>query len=447
MKLMYVLLLGLVACMAASPLNAQAPAVQAPPPPMTIKLGDVDLKVGGYVDAVGFVRSTTVGSGLGTAFGAIPLAESPAGNLRETRITAQSSRFNVLATSRLGNTDVRGYLEIDFVGVQPPNAMVTTNANGPRMRHSYMQFRTGRFEFMGGQGWSLMTPHRQGMSATPSDIFFTQAIDQNSNVGMTWLRTGQFRFVAHATKSVTAGVSLENPQQYVGSSVVLPAGFPAGEVDNNINGAIPNSYPDVIGKVAFDPQTGSTHQHIEVAVLARGFKTFDPATSSTFSKTGWGASINVNFEPVRNVHLVGTSFTSEGGGRYAIGLGPDFIVKKDGSPSLVTSRSYLAGIEGVIRNATLFGYYGAVRVDREVTTDRDGRLIGYGVPGATGANRDVQEATVGVNYTLWRDPRRGALQAITQYSHVRRRPWSPPAGTEPDARLHMIFVAMRYALP
>ena len=50
-------------------------------------------------------------------------------------------------------------------------------------------------------------------------------------------------------------------------------GFPAGEVDTGawVND-VPNPFPDIIGKIAFDPKIGRTHQHIDAAVLVRSFQ-------------------------------------------------------------------------------------------------------------------------------------------------------------------------------
>jgi hypothetical protein len=74
-------------------------------------------------------------------------------------------------------------------------------------------------------------------------------------MGLIWGRVPQFRFVYHANDTVSAGMSLEDPEQFVGSAVVLPAGFPAGEVNTNNGGSVlgtssptPNVYPDIIGK-------------------------------------------------------------------------------------------------------------------------------------------------------------------------------------------------------
>ena len=80
----------------------------------------------------------------------------------------------------------------------------------------------------------------------PGDIFYSQDVDTNYQMGLTWGRTLQYRFIAHPSDVVAAGVSIENPEQYVGSGVVLPASFPAAEVDNGGNPAYRSNAPLLI---------------------------------------------------------------------------------------------------------------------------------------------------------------------------------------------------------
>src|SRR5581483_3437973 len=128
----------------------------------------------------------------------------------------------------------------------------------------------------------------------PGDLFYSQDVDTNYQMGLTWGRVPGFRFIVHATDTVAAGVAIENPQQYTGSAVVLPAAFVATEVDTGSGSSAigsssptPNLYPDIVGKVAFDPKTGNTKQHIDAAVLVRGFKTFNPTTNTSWTQTGY----------------------------------------------------------------------------------------------------------------------------------------------------------------
>ncbi len=211
-----------------------APAVQtaaAPTPtsPLAIHVGDADLLIGGFMDMTSISRSTDTGNGLGTNFSSFPFtttatgALNPTGNLPETRFSAQNSRLTLQATSKVGGASVKGYLESDFLGNTAQNLNVTSNADTLRLRLYWVQFTSGKFEFLGGQSWSMLVPNRNGISPTPGDLFYSQDVDTNYQMGLTWTRNPQFRFVYHASGTATAGLSIENPQQYTGGAVALPS--------------------------------------------------------------------------------------------------------------------------------------------------------------------------------------------------------------------------------
>jgi hypothetical protein len=280
-------------------------------------------------------------------------------------------------------------------------------------------------------------------------VFFGQTVDPNYQAGLTWGRTMQFRMTAHASDTVTAAISIENPDQYVGSGVKLPAGFP-GEVDSGATvNDVPNPFPDMVGKIAFDPHVGRTHQHIDAAVLVRRFSTYSLETDTTFGKTAIGGELNAALEPTPSVRVIANAFYSSGGGRYLANTNlPDLIVNHDASMTLVNTWSSLIGAEIQARTSTLlYGYYSAAHGARAVSTDVNGDPIGFGVPGSTAANERVAEATAGVTQTLFRDPKIGGIQLMAQYSHVQRTPFSAAAGTPSDASVNMLYFNVRYFLP
>ena len=56
-----------------------------------------------------------------------------------------------------------------------------------------------------------MTPNRNGLSPMPGDLFYSQDVDTNYQMGLTWGRTTQFRFIFHASDVVTAGSQPSRP--------------------------------------------------------------------------------------------------------------------------------------------------------------------------------------------------------------------------------------------
>lgn len=422
---------------------------EATPLPLSIRIGTADFTPGGFLDFTSIFRSTNVGSGIGTAFGAIPFSNTSQGRLSESRFSAQNSRLSLKATTKLSEqTNVTGYVEADFLGMQPPNGFVTSNSNSFRLRLYWAQLQWGKWEIMAGQSWSLMNPNRTGLSPMPSDIFYSQNMDTNYQVGLTWSRNPQFRLIYHANKNWTAGVSFENPEQFIGGTVALPSPFYDNQVDAGGNLSTPNWHPDVVAKVAFDARPANHGVHAEVAGLLRSFRVFNP-TGNFYSKTtGGGVAVNTNVEIVRNLRLIVNTFYSDGGGRYIFGLGPDLIIRPDGSLSPVHAGSGIAGFEYQVTPVWMwYGYYGGAYFQRNVSIGPAGQPVGFGFAGSSNANRTVQEGTLGAIVTFWKKPEFGALQLITQYSYVTRSPWSVRAGTPRNAHAHMGYFNLRYVLP
>jgi len=340
----------------------------------------------------------------------------------------------------------------------------------------------------------------------PGDLFYGQEMDTNYLLGLTWTRAAGVRFIAHPTNSWAIGFSLENPQQTLPSSVTLPSTVPAqfnvpgttnvsctigpqcptgtvavvnnapnvygNQFDTNSgntastngvnNTSIPNLFPDLIVKTAFDANPDGHHIHFDLAGLLRNFKamnlvqsTFTSATSTTpvtpVYNTIHGAGVEggLNVELVKNLHLITTAFYSYGGGRYiANTTGPDFIIRPDGNMSGIHSGSGIGGFEyQVTPKWMLYGYYSGAYFEKN--TGLVGTTFsGYGFPGsANTADRYLYEPTFGIIHTAWRNPNYGDLKVITQYSYVSRTPWAVAAGTPATAHTSMVYIDLRYDLP
>ena len=143
------------------------------------------------------------------------------------------------------------------------------------------------------------------------------------------------------------------------------------------------------------------------------------------------------------------NYYSNGGGRYIANTGlPDFIVNPDFSMSLVKTWSGIYGTEITANKSLIFGYYSLAGADQNTTLDADGKTpIGYGVLNSTGANKKIQEATVGLTQTFFRDPKIGGMQLILQYSYLTREPFSVPVGISSSAHMNMFYLDVRYLLP
>jgi len=457
--------------------QSAGPNQNEPKSPLSFRIGSAEFTPGGFLDFAAFFRSTNVGSGIATAFGSIPFNNQlPQGRLSETRLSAQYSRLSLKVDAPLPkSTTITSYVETDFLGYQPANAYQTANSDSLRLRVFWADVRHGKWEVLGGQEWSLLTPNRVGLSPLTPDVFYTLNEDPNFQVGLIWARQPQFRVVYHPSDDWAVGLSLENPQQFVPGSVVFPSTSFTSQFDNGsgstsatssaTNTAVPNLHPDIIVKAAYDARPAGHAFHIEAAGLLRSFKVFNdlatPAATNTI--TGGGGSVNLNYEVIHNLRLIANSFYSDGGGRYIFGLGPDVIVKPNGTLSAVHSGSGIGGFEYQATPKYMFyGYYGGAYFQRNYgflaatpTSSCNGMLsftcVGFGYPGsANTSNRAVQESTIGFIPTLWSSENYGRLQIITQYSYLVRSPWSivPTAGPNPkNAHASMVYLDIRYTLP
>ncbi len=432
----------------------------ANPSPLSIHIGNTTFSPLGFVDFTYFGRSTNVGSGIGTSFGGLPYNNSYTGHIAENNFSTQNSRIGFRVDSDFLGAKVLGYFEADFLGNQAASVFVTSNADTFRMRNVFVDVQKHGLEILGGQDWSLFTPNRKGLSPLPSDIFYTQNMDTNYQAGLVWARQSQFRLIAHPNDDLAFGISLENPQQFVAGAgvVAFPAAFAtaAGTQFNNTstNYTAPNVHPDIILKAAYDGHVGDKIMHVESGALIRSFKdSFGFGTSPTVYKssttTAVSGEVDANLQLVKNFHLIANTFFGSGGGRYIFGLGPDVIVRADGSLSPVHTYSTVDGFEvNVAKNTLLDAYYGGAYFGRNVSIDTNGSPIGYGYfKSPTSDNRAIEEATFGLTQTFWKNPNYGALSLITQYSYVWRDPWYVAPGGAKNARTNMYYVDLRYTLP
>ena len=456
--------------------GTQKPGEQ-PPSPLSWRIGAAEFTPGGWADITGIFRSSDIGSGTGTSFGSIPFNNQlPQAALTEFRATAQTSRLSMKVNANItDSTSVTGYVESDFNGFQPPNAYTSTNSGTFRLRLAFADVRHGKWEVLGGQSWSLLTPNRVGLSPMPSDVFTGYRLDTNYFAGLMYSRQAGFRVVYHPTDWWAIGFSLENPQQYAPSSVVFPEGtFFSGQFDNGSgatnatgatsNAAVPNLHPDVIVKSAFDWKLGEHALHLETAGLLRTFKVFNNLVtpSATNAIAEGSGSVNLNFEVLHNFHLIANTFYGAGNGRYIGALGPDAIVKADGTLSPIHSGSGVGGFEYQVTSRFEFdAYYSGAYFQRNFDLlassatpppTCDGisgfTCVGFGFPGSANTNnKSFQEGTVGFTQTIWGSPNHGKLQFINQSSWVERTPWSVPPGGPKNAHAILEYVDLRYVLP
>lgn len=436
--------------------------------PLSFRIGGAEFTPGGFLQFTSIFRTTNTGNPGGTNFFAIPFNNLVAGHLTENRFTAANSRIILKVTEKFGKNDVAGYVEADFLGNDAANVEVTSNPHTFRQRLYFVDVKRDKFEVQAGQMWGWLTPTRVGLSPYPSDIFNTLDVDYNYQVGLPWTRQPGVRFIYHPNDHWAMGLGLENPEQFGGQGeITFPATFNQAlgvQIDSANSAGTPNVHPDILPKIAYDTDRNGKHFHAEVTGLVSGFKVTNTPVGqtgfATHNKEGFGGEAAINYEAVKNFHIVANAFWSAGGGRYLFGAGPDLVVLPTpaGNDVFISPVHASSGIFGFEYQATpktmLYSYYGGEYFGRNFARDttpaaKPNTFVGFGGPGSANSNnRSIQEATVGFIQTFWKSPQHGALLFSTQVSYLTRSPWALANSLQPkNAHLVEVLPDLRFILP
>lgn len=450
---------------ATTPPPAQTPPAERPHNPgqeiagaqaegASLDVGPAKLRIGGYLGVTGLYRSTNSGGGPGTNFATIPFDDTLQGNVSETRLTAQASRISIRVDAPFPEarfTKIAGYFEMDFNGATSGNIAVTSTSAGFRLRQAFAEVHYGNtFSLTAGQAFSLMTPAKDQLSPWPSDVEISQAVDTNYVAGLVWERVPQVRFAWRPSTTVNWAVSLENPEQQIGSDLVTIPACCSPDIQLQYNTgkealSVPNLMPDIVTRIALNPTKAF---HVDVGGVWRVFRHKLAPYDEEQRASGGGVSANVRLTPARGTRLIGQIAYGPGLGRGVGGLAPDVAFRPDGSIAPIPVTAWVTGLEqAVTPRLSLSGYYSGTTSDSTYFVDADDSYVGFGYPGASNdANKRISELTATAWYLAVRTENRGSAQVGVQTSWLKREPWS--AGSGPgSADAFLFFVQMRYNLP
>ena len=420
-----------------------------------LKLGPAKIRLIGYPALTMAWRSVNNGGNVATNFNNIPYSNTVPGTTSEFRLSPQSTRLALRVDADLKSSAAAGYFEMDFVGAPVGGNLVTQSGYPFRIRQAWLDWRKDKWEFTGGQLWSLMTPNKEGILPWPGDVAITQVLDLNAVPGLVFGRYAQVRVVYQSSERVAMGFSIENPEQQVSNSVVFPSALSnilSTQYNTGTSGLnVPNMTPDFVLKGSFDNKlSGDRGIHFDVGTVMRTFRNWNGSNPSGKDYAfGWGVGTNFNVEIKKGVRWVLDGFASDGAGRYIGGLAPDVIVRPNGTISPIHSYSWVTGLELAPNPATgLYFYYSGLYAQKNATLNSDGTCcVGFGYPGASNAaDRVIQEATGGYSRVLWKYENVGSIQWGVQYGYVWAYPWV--AGSGPNAaRSNLVFSQFRFNLP
>ena len=458
------ILIGSIAC-----LIAGGPAFgQAASAPTGVPLVDkwyykgVSIALGGFLAFETVYRSRNEASDIGSNFSGIPLFNSPLSHMSEFRETARQSRLAGLVQGDVDAvTHLAMYGEFDFLaGPQTANSN-ESNSFSPRIRHFYgtVDWDDLGLHILAGQNWSLVTLDAVGEN--PRTELPPPVIDAQYVPGFAWTRQPQLRIVKDFNKQLYIGLSLENPQTtfYTGANA-LPATLhltfnsPAGGQFASLNTLSVNHVPDVIAKVAFDPDPAHNF-HFEALAMWRDF--YDRFNFQNHDYSGASAGVGAFIKVIPGVlDFQGTALYGQGIGRYGTSQLPDVTIRPDGALEPLTENAELLGLTLHGTPALDLYVFGGREQDAAKAFNLSGVAYGYGNPlysnsgcfseiasgACVGNTREVDQITIGFWDNIYTGSF-GNLRIGGQYSYTQRKTFEGVGGA-PAPDENMFFTSFRY---
>jgi hypothetical protein len=389
----------------------------------------ITLTPGGFLEAAGIYRSKSEDSDLASSFAKIPLGNNVVGHTQELRGSARQSRLSLLAQGNINDTTQAAfYVETDFLGAAQTANSNETNSYNLRIRNVYgtLDWTDLGWHLLAGQNWSLLTLNSKGV--TPRNEVIPPSIDAQYVPGFAFARQPQLRLTKDLDdKQVWLAVSVENPQTtFTGSTAAgvaaltgatgssltssASAGSSASSGFTNINTFSLNHVPDVIGKLAFEPNIGGARPvHLEVFGLYRDY--YDRinigtntlgypvgATNSDVSGGGVGGGVTVNVVP-KLVDIQGSFLTGTGIGRYGAGGLPDATLMPNGKIVPIPETMFLAGATLHATPALDIYVFGGQESETAKPFIAGGKFFGYGNPNYVNAGCLAEVPTGGTALT------------------------------------------------
>ena len=459
---------------AAMPVVAPAP-VQPLLPHGAFRVGGVTVTLGGFVAAEGLYRSRNQAAGIDTSFnGGIPLPNSPNYHIPETRLTAQQSRFSLLAEGQADDADkLTSYMETDFLSAGSSSNSNQSNSYTLRMRQFWAGWDNSDYglHVMGGQGWSLATMNRAGMLPRQENVPLT--IDAQYVVGFDWERQAEFRVVKDFyDHRLWAGISVEEPQTIFGSAAgnncltgatagtggggTLEYAQCGGPNVNSIQSYSNNYAPDIIAKFAADPGWGHYEAYGLMRFLGGRVSYAATGTGTNYDTVGAGVGGGMILPLVpKKLEFQVSGLFGRGVGRYGSAQLPDVTFSPTGKIEALQGYSVMGGFVGhPTPSLDIYAYGGAEGVQQKSFATG-----GYGNPtnnlagcmnelGSCSANTSgITEGTIGAWWRFFKGDY-GTMQVGGQYEYIKRNTFAGTNGKggtlSPSGDENVFLVSFRY---
>jgi hypothetical protein len=467
-----------------SPLHSQTPPLQPVPSqpdeaksagePTAFNFRGLTVTPGGSLESTVLLRTRNENADLATSYSAIPLDGSSNANLSEFRGTARHSGLSLLLQGSAGSTQLRGYLEADFLGAAPTANYVQSSSWTPRLKQAWTRLEwSSGWSITAGQMWSLLTTNRWGI--TNLEELRPGGQDSSFVVGFTWTRERAVRVTKQFNKRVWLGVAVEDPESTYSALFVPPEVMGLNTSQNAATGVnlLPflanyskghstTLAPDLVAKIAYEPGWG----HFEIKALGRWFRDRIAATATTSGRTNITEGYGVGFAalmPFANsrLELSLEGLAGHGIGRYGAAGFPDVTLDPSTGEMRPLRQARMMGGLVYHHNSRLdlYAYGGDEYTGRRAFVSPSGGPAGYGSPLVSyatctdevalntchGDNRNVYEGTVGYWYRVY-GGEWGSIKYGNQIAYVHRDLWSG-MGKTPEGSDVVVYSTLRFYLP
>jgi hypothetical protein len=216
--------------------------------PTTLHYKGITIAPYGFINGETAYRTKATGGEMATPFSAIPYEGADAYSMSEMYISGRQSRLGVTFEGKTNWGVMRAIVEGDFLGVGTTSNDNQSTSYVFRQRIALGEVSTNGWTVSAGQGWSLVSENKKGITTAASNVALPNQIDPNYVTGLIWARSGGIRLTKDF-KNVSFAVSAENPQLLYTASlagntpyaVVGSAGVSGGLLNQAISACSPST--------------------------------------------------------------------------------------------------------------------------------------------------------------------------------------------------------------
>ena len=311
--------------------------------PSTLHYKGITLTPYGFFNGESMWRSHATGGEEPTPWSSIPYESADSYSMTEMALTGRQSRVGFITEGKVSWGTLRANFEGDFLGVGTTSNDNQSTSYIFRQRIASAEAETNsHWTISGGQGWTLATEDKKGITTAAANKALPSMIDPNYVAGLVWARMGYLRLTKSFSKAAFA-ISAENPQLLYTATlagntpyaVVGSAGLSASLLNQTISACSPSTS---IVNYGNQKQTDSAGNIIDVAVPV--YKTVNSCANLA----------NISFNEAPDM-LVKAAF-DPGFGHYEV-FGISRFFHQTVYPGETTNSNLYGGLKDIVSGATV----------------------------------------------------------------------------------------------